>query len=134
MTTLHPCRRGHDNPVGRRYCEICGIGMVQASMIATSPPGGLRIRLDDGTEMAIDRPVVVGRDADISLGCAGISRHHARLEPAGPGVDGLLVTDLGSTNGTFIGGEGGWTEIQPGQLAEPGSVVALGPVLVTVLN
>ena len=47
---------------------------------------------------------LLGRDVtnDISLGDAEVSRQHARLTRT-PG--GVVVEDLGSTNGTFINGE-----------------------------
>ena len=55
-----------------------------------------------GREIVIDRPVVIGRadDADVVLEDGEVSRHHARISPAGDG--GATVEDLGSTNGTFV--------------------------------
>ena len=49
-------------------------------------------------------PVVVGRapDAGLCLDAGGLSRHHARLVP---GEEGVLVEDLGSTNGSFVNGQ-----------------------------
>ena len=49
-------------------------------------------------------PVVVGRreSCDITLPDANMSRRHARLEPQ---KSGWLVTDLDSTNGTFVNGD-----------------------------
>lgn len=48
-------------------------------------------------------PLVVGsgQDAGLVLNDPTVSRNHARLEPR---ADGVLVTDLGSTNGTLVGG------------------------------
>ncbi len=50
-------------------------------------------------------PFRVGRDAasDLAVDARGLSRHHATLELDAGGR--LLVTDLGSTNGTFVNGE-----------------------------
>lgn len=49
-------------------------------------------------------PVVVGRapDSGLCLDASGLSRHHARLVP---GEEGVLVEDLGSTNGSFVNGQ-----------------------------
>lgn len=49
-------------------------------------------------------PVVVGRapDCGLCLDAGGLSRQHARLVP---GEEGVLVEDLGSTNGSFVNGQ-----------------------------
>lgn len=53
--------------------------------------------------LVLDGPVVVGRECDgLLLGDTQISRRHLELRPA---RSGLEVTDLGSTNGTFVGDE-----------------------------
>lgn len=56
-----------------------------------------------GTKFEINREIVAGREAgcDLVLEEGRCSRRHASLAPA-PG--GILVTDLGSSNGTFING------------------------------
>ena len=59
-----------------------------------------------GKGVPVDRPVVIGRDpANCAVlfpeGTPGISKHHCRLEPAAGGV---MITDLGSTYGTFVRG------------------------------
>jgi len=48
-----------------------------------------------------ETPIVIGRSDgnDISVTDNGVSRKHARIEPA---ADGVFVTDLVSTNGTYI--------------------------------
>jgi predicted ATP-dependent protease len=50
-----------------------------------------------------DRPVHVGRapENDLILPDRAASSRHCRLEPSG---DGLLLRDLGSSNGTFVNG------------------------------
>jgi hypothetical protein len=52
----------------------------------------------------IDGTVTVGRseDSDIFLVDPSVSRNHATLEVDG---DGVIVHDLGSTNGTYVNGE-----------------------------
>jgi ABC-type multidrug transport system ATPase subunit len=72
-------------------------------------------------------PLVVGRDSscDIILDHPSISRRHARIGPPWP--DGSReITDLGSTNGTFIDGQ----RIASGETARApaGSLLRVGPV------
>jgi pSer/pThr/pTyr-binding forkhead associated (FHA) protein len=59
----------------------------------------------DSQQYLLTGPVTVigrGGDADIILDDTGVSRHHLELRSE-PGS--LVATDLGSTNGTFVGGE-----------------------------
>lgn len=66
----------------------------------------LHIQTEQGsTEFALTRPTVtLGRapDNDVVLQDALVSGHHARLD-VGPG--GCIVTDLGSTNGSWLNGQ-----------------------------
>ncbi|KAG6542228.1 hypothetical protein Mapa_016356 [Marchantia paleacea] len=67
---------------------------------------------------------IVGRaggKADILLGVATVSSMHARLEKRG---DVLYVTDLDSTNGTYLDGR----KIRPGAVTpvNPGSILVFG--------
>jgi diguanylate cyclase (GGDEF)-like protein len=56
-----------------------------------------------GTAYRLMKPeTIVGREGDIRLAHPGVSRRHARLLLAG---DQVVVEDLGSTNGTFVGVE-----------------------------
>lgn len=71
-------------------------------VVNQSPPrppapvlGAERQRLAPST-----RAWIVGRNGQIVIDGEGVSRQHARLELDG---DQVLVTDLGSMNGTFIG-------------------------------
>src|SRR5215470_18378092 len=59
--------------------------------------------VDLGTQVLVDRPVTIGRDADIELPLrdGSISRRHCRVERD---ADGYLLEDLGSTNGTRLNG------------------------------
>lgn len=52
-----------------------------------------------GAELTLGR----APDNDIVLETSGVSRNHARLTRTPDG--GVLLTDLGSTNGTFVGGK-----------------------------
>src|SRR5262245_20922664 len=48
-----------------------------------------------------DKPLLIGRgeDCDVRIPDHSVSRKHARIEPL---PEGVRVTDLGSTNGTFV--------------------------------
>lgn len=64
--------------------------------------------------LLVDDVLEIGRECDgLRLGDPGVSRRHVRLERAG---DRILVTDLGSTNGTLVNGVPitGPTSIGPG--------------------
>ena len=50
-----------------------------------------------------DQATVIGRgDADLRIDDDGVSRKHCSIQPRGRGA---LLVDLGSANGTFVGGE-----------------------------
>ncbi len=79
--------------------------------------GGEQIPLNEGE-------LVVGRDPDAGLSLATeqtISRKHAKLTRSGPEV---TVTDLGSTNGTFLNGAplSGEATLRPGDEVRFGAV------------
>jgi pSer/pThr/pTyr-binding forkhead associated (FHA) protein len=66
----------------------------------------MHIKLTDGTELLYELAGIVtaGRHPDnmLILEDASISSHHAKFEVL---KDGLFVTDLFSSNGTFANGE-----------------------------
>ncbi|MFH1531610.1 MAG: sigma 54-interacting transcriptional regulator [Pseudomonadota bacterium] len=68
-----------------------------------------------------------GRDADLLLGDPTVSRRHCRLR-AGP--DGPLLEDLGSTNGTRIGGTPAGRGLRP---VAPPALLTLGRHRLVVL-
>ncbi len=73
-----------------------------------------------GRRIALEEEVVVGRDpaCPVRLDAEDVSRRHARIAPADAGH---AVTDLGSTNGTWVNGE----EIEKRELAR-GDVIRIG--------
>jgi DNA-binding beta-propeller fold protein YncE len=84
--------------------------MAQDSLRILSGPAA-------GTTLQVAAELVLGREAEggVSLGDdARLSRRHARILRAPGG--GLLIEDLGSSNGTFVNGEriGAATSIRPG--------------------
>jgi transcriptional regulator of acetoin/glycerol metabolism len=69
-----------------------------------------------------------GRQVDVSLEDDRVSRAHARLEPRSQGI---LVRDLGSRHGSFVGGHPVSGE---GTLAGVGAVVRFGDTLLLVVD
>lgn len=71
--------------------------------VASAKPVMALVRESDGATYTLpDAPVVLGRSQTCDITIAGnsaLSRRHAQLDPAG-----LTLTDLGSANGTFVGG------------------------------
>lgn len=76
---------------------------------------GLAFVIPLGARMTAGRAA----DVDIHLPDTFVSSHHVRVEARS---DGLLVDDLGSTNGTFVNGE----EITGPVLTGPGDRVTVG--------
>jgi len=80
---------------------------------ALTHPDRFDIMLPDGTREAVDHPVLIGRRPEVPHDLdprlfrlitiadrrSGLSRMHARFDPV---ERGIMVTDLGSTNGTAI--------------------------------
>ena len=75
-----------------------------------------------GEVIAVDKPVLsVGRQLvnDVVLPDERVSRQHARLDQ---GADGLYITDIGSSNGTYVNS----VPIQAPTRLQPGDVVEVG--------
>lgn len=116
------------------YCAECGLyrlGTVHATPEPYALPGGsvaAKLTLPDGTVFELPEGVFnAGRiGADVTIPDAYMSRSHAeiRIEKGKIGI-----TDLGSTNGTFINGN----RIAAGELyvLHPGDSLALGKTDVT---
>ena len=69
--------------------------MASPILRITSGPGA-------GKTLPIDRELVIGREAgDLELDDPELSRRHVALRPARNGVE---IEDLGSLNGTYVGG------------------------------
>jgi hypothetical protein len=103
----------------------------------------LALVLPDGGRLAVDGPLVLGRDPAppasapaariIPLDDSGktVSKTHALLEPEGCGI---RVTELHSTNGVAISSDGVRTVLAPGSdgIAPIGSVIEFGSFTVLV--
>jgi len=93
---------------------------------ATIPKACLTIDSGEYQDVVInlfDRAIVIGRqkESDIMLKENNVSRRHAKIEPVG-GV--FFITDLDSTNGTFVNGE----RVQNQQLTS-GDAIKIGTTL-----
>ena len=76
---------------------------------------------DAGRLVEVSSELIIGRDpgADVTLHDSQVSRRHARISlDAG----GLIVEDLGSSNGTFLNG----TEIYARTRFDPGDELLIG--------
>ncbi|MDR2985110.1 MAG: FHA domain-containing protein [Nocardiopsaceae bacterium] len=130
------CKNGHFDDPEALFCAICGISMNQQTLVprpGERPPLGVLL-LDDGAVFQLDSDYVIGRepglDGSVAEGKARplrisdetgiVSRVHVRVH-----LDGwrVLVTDLGSANGTRV--------LLPGQPAEQPLVPQVPIVLAT---
>jgi predicted component of type VI protein secretion system len=77
---------------------------------------------DAGKQITIDRPIVIGRDAqsDLVLEDGEVSGQHARITPSPDGT--ATVEDLESTNGTFVN----QNELMGPAHLEPGDELLIG--------
>ncbi|MGP5639377.1 RDD family protein [Brachybacterium tyrofermentans] len=102
--------------------------LEQTRITAVPPPAvkKLRLTVDDGTELLVEKAAVIGRNpsaADgaeqlvLKDGTRSVSKTHLRIDDSG---EDITVTDLGSTNGSTI-------------VHEDGSRVALLPDAATIL-
>jgi DNA-binding NtrC family response regulator len=118
--------------------------MVEVTETRTQPDGeeparrqpGLIGLFSEGGPVRLPKPravhgaCILGREPslDLFLDDAQVSRHHARIEPFERGV---LVTDLGSRNGTYVDGVAIQTANAP---AEFGSILRCGKTLLGVVD
>lgn len=79
------------------------------------------------TRLLVTTAVDLGRDAEVPIEDTTVSRRHVQLAPAS---NGLLVTDLGSTNGTFVDGERLTTSV----LLGPGDHARIGATTLRVVD
>lgn len=73
-----------------------------------------------GTEIEVEDELVLGREGtDVEIEDSAVSRQHARFRRTG---DGLEVTDLDSTNGTYVNSD----KVTGTRKLAPGDFVSLG--------
>ena len=76
--------------------------MVQDELVGRDGEAFVLLEIDGAEHrLPLERPLTIGRDRsnDLILDGHGVSRHHAMIR-AQPG--GLVLVDLGSSNGTFV--------------------------------
>lgn len=83
-----------------------------------------------GTALELDRLLVLGRDGDcdVVLDDDKASRRHATVTPRADGT--IEVEDLGSTNGTYVGGQ----RISGRATLRPGETLTIGDTALAVTN
>jgi hypothetical protein len=133
------CPDGHANPPHTSACRTCGAALPDDDPVPVPRPPLGRLRVSDGTEVALDRTVLIGRAPSANrFSSAGsprllrvispqqdISRTHVEVRVEGWDV---LVVDL-SSNGTRLIRPGAEPQmLHPGEpvLVLPGSVLDLG--------
>jgi hypothetical protein len=137
------CERGHLNDPRLSLCAFCGAHVEETGgqLVAGPRPALGLIVFEDGTTYTVDAEYLVGRmpegDPRVAAGAlrslsvedpsGAVSRVHAEVRVTGWDV---LLTDVGSRNGTFVSdqGEQEWTQLPSGQTHRllPGTRVRLG--------
>jgi DNA-binding winged helix-turn-helix (wHTH) protein len=109
--------------VGYAFC-----GRVVEPGRAAQPEGGpdrYWLAWKGQTFALADGETIIGRDprCQVWLDHSGVSRRHAQIS-IGQGSDRPMLTDLGSTNGTFVRGErvAGPTPLADGDVIKVGSI------------
>src|SRR5690606_30702005 len=106
--TQRPTSAADEGPVTRSESSRAADEPVTAKLSAIPQPREHAVlyvgrRAEGARRRTIRRPLVVGSagDADVQLVDPAVSRAHLRISPSPRGV---LVEDLGSRNGTYVGG------------------------------
>jgi len=128
------CEKGHSNPADSSSCFTCGGEIVANAGSAEGQPTSGWLKFDDGSEVAVDRMLIIGRKPAtfddhaqaVVIDHPEVSRSHAQVEVQGWAV---VLTDLGSRNGTWVSMPGAEPErLDAGEprVLETGAVVLLG--------
>ncbi|MEU6713429.1 FHA domain-containing protein [Nonomuraea sp. NPDC046802] len=137
------CKNDHFNDPRVPYCAVCGIALVQRTLVPYKGPRpalGVLV-LDDGTALPLESDYLLGRDPERAPEVAGgsarpakvtspdgsVSRRHLRVALDGWDVN---LVDLGSVNGTQIQppGDPNFYDIPPNEpvTIAPGTTVRVG--------
>lgn len=113
LFTPYTTRRGSDSdPFALRPHPFADAVPLQDDSRPERPRSHLRLVMDDGTTHTVQGSALIGRDPTVPLDprhalvaipdlTRTISKVHALIEI---GADGLSVTDLGSSSGTYVEG------------------------------
>lgn len=103
-----------------------GVGLVKGTRKSSKTPKMVVTIVDGpqtliGTSINLNSTMLIGRSAgnDLQINEEAISGTHARITP---GMDGAVLEDLGSTNGTYLNG----MPIRTPQTLRPGDHIEIG--------
>ncbi|MFC4587157.1 FHA domain-containing protein [Sphaerisporangium corydalis] len=137
------CKNDHFNDPRVPYCAVCGIALVQRTLVpykGERPPLGVLL-LDDGMTLRLDSDYLLGRDperapevtsgearpAKVTSPDGSVSRRHLRVRLDAWDVN---LIDLGSVNGTQVQppGDPNFYDIPPNEPVPilPGTTVRVG--------
>ncbi|MBA3019595.1 FHA domain-containing protein [Propionicimonas sp.] len=113
MVVAARCADGHLSPAYAGSCRVCGAPIPQQQPTEIPRPVLGQLRLSTGGVVALDRPVILGRNPHIPSGYAAEQPNLVRLPDPEKDVSGqhlevsldywnVVVRDLGSTNGTEV--------------------------------
>ncbi len=113
MVVAARCADGHLSPAYAGTCRVCGAPIPQQQPTEIPRPVLGQLRLSTGGVVALDRPVILGRNPHIPSGYAAEQPNLVRLPDPEKDVSGqhlevsldywnVVVRDLGSTNGTEV--------------------------------
>lgn len=109
-----------------------GVGLVKGSRASKKAPSMTLTIVEgpstlQGTTFTLNATMLIGRSAgnDLQINEDAISGTHARITP---GMEGAILEDLGSTNGTFLNG----MPIRTPQTLRPGDRIEVGTAKLVV--
>lgn len=114
---------GVNSRPGATFCLACGRELLSSPVL---PANGPLFTIQEPGKAAYSYPITkpllsLGRDAgnDLVIDHIVVSRRHARLEQQG---QGYWISDLGSTNGTWVNGR----KITQPQALQPNDIIRIG--------
>jgi hypothetical protein len=143
--TVHAvrCPAGHSNPPHASRCRVCGAEVTEQTPLTMPRPVLGRLRFSTGDDIVLDRDVIIGRQPSTERSGGEHRPHLVRLESPDQDISRnhvrvelndwhVLVTDLGSTNGTIVLRPGRPAErLRPDEalMIEPGTSVEIAEVV-----